>query len=227
MNAREYKDISERLKRGETVEITDVAGFIRQQDNAELRRGMEAAALCSRPIGADDLNRILSRYGGNRTVWALFTRIISRYGVTAEALADGLGRAYILGAADRQTALLLFQSVEARNIMNADDFATFCGLPEALTIYRGADLKEQRRGVYGLSWTTDRETAEFFAWRFNPQDTGRAVFGTTIQKREALAYFGGRQEQEIIADVRGGVEVIAREPSRLFWDRMEKHRGGG
>lgn len=220
MNAREYNAILDRLKSGENVEISDVAGFLREQARDEIRRGMEAAALCSRPLNVEDLDRILTLYGGNRTIWALFTGLISCYGVTSEALASGLGRAYTIGAADRQTALTLFRTVEARKIMNADDYAALRAFPEVLTIYRGGDLNEHRRRRYGLSWTRDRETAEFFAWRFNPQDRGRAVFRTTIQAAEALAYFNTRQEQEIITDVRGAVEVLAREPSRLFWDRM-------
>lgn len=225
MKRREYYDLLERMKRGEQVQIEDFGEFLRIQDAEEIRRGMEAAALCPRPLNVEDLHGVLVRHSGNRTIWALFTRIVSRYGVTSEALADGLASAYTLGAADRNTALLLFRNAEPRNIMNAEDYATFRALPESLTIYRGADLSEYAADDYGLSWTRDRETAEFFAWRFNPNDKTRAVFSTTIRAAEVLAYFNTRREQEIITDVRGPVEVLAREPSRLFWDRMGEDYG--
>ena len=195
---------------------------MRHRDNAEIRRGLEAAALCSRPLNVEDLDRVLTRYSGNRTVWELFVHIVLRYGVTPEALADGLGRAYTMGAADRQTALILFRNTEPRNIMNAEDYATLRGFPEVLTIYRGANLTEQAAGVYGLSWTRSRAIAEFFAWRFNAEDRTRAVFRTTVRAADVLAYFNTRDEQEIIADVRGPVEVEALEPSRLYWDRMNR-----
>lgn len=224
MRENEYKAITERLKAGETVEITDVAGFLRCSAADDIRRGLEAAATCSRPLSVGDLERILTIYGGNRTVWALFTRIVAEYGVTSEALAAGLAHAYTTGAGDRQTALYLFRNVEAAQMMNAEDLEALRGFPEFLTIYRGANLNEQGRRRYGLSWTRDRQTAEFFAWRFNPQDTGRAVFRTTIRAADVLAYFNTRGEQEIIADVRGPVEVIAREPSALYWERMRGRR---
>lgn len=222
MKPREYRKIQARLQAGETVEITDVVGFLREQTADEIRRGMEAAGRCSRPLNVEDLNRILTVYGGNRTIWALFTRIVARYGVTSEALAEGLAQAYTMGAADRQTALLLFRNTDPRQLMNAEDLDTLRGFPEVLTIYRGGNLNEQARRCYGLSWTRDRQTAEFFAWRFDPQDTTRAVYSTTVRRADVLAYFNTRREQEIITDVRGPVEVIAREPSPLYWERMRR-----
>ncbi|MGD9890694.1 MAG: hypothetical protein AB7R89_29630 [Dehalococcoidia bacterium] len=63
---------------------------------------------------------------------------------------------------------------------------------EPITIYRGAGLRSKR----GLSWTTDRDTAVWFATRWDAAD--RYVFTTTIAPRHVLGIFHDRQEREVV-----------------------------
>lgn len=63
-------------------------------------------------------------------------------------------------------------------------------------IYRG-----QRKGdPAGISWTLDRERAEWFANRLRREgETGQLVTGT-VRRADVLGYFTGRGEDEIVVD---------------------------
>ena len=87
--------------------------------------------------------------------------------------------------------------------MSEEDRKTFECLPETLTIYRGCNSHSK----HGLSWTLDKAVAERFAERrhaFWFTKKGKAKFvkpqviERVIHKSEAVAYFSGRQESEII-----------------------------
>lgn len=86
---------------------------------------------------------------------------------------------------------------EARpHLMDAEELAVFEGLPEWITIYRGCivDLNEN-----GLSWTLDRDRAAWFARRFVSSHGGAPeVRVATVHKSYVLAYFAGRNEEEIV-----------------------------
>jgi hypothetical protein len=58
----------------------------------------------------------------------------------------------------------------------------------------------------GLSWTTDREKAVWFARRF-PGPEPRVLTGRT-RRGNVIAYFAGRQEAEVIV-LPEDVEVVA------------------
>ena len=51
--------------------------------------------------------------------------------------------------------------------------------------------------VRALSWTLDRQTAEWFAHRFGENGT---VYEAQIDKKHIYAYFSGRNESEVIVD---------------------------
>lgn len=82
-----------------------------------------------------------------------------------------------------------------RLLIDKADRKAWKELPDVLTIYRGV----QHDGPdTGMSWTLSKEKAIFFAKRFaNGKETGR-VLEKQICKSEAIAYFNGRSEQEII-----------------------------
>ncbi|MCG3884133.1 hypothetical protein I3271_05485 [Photobacterium leiognathi] len=62
-------------------------------------------------------------------------------------------------------------------------------LPKEVTIYRGGNHK-------GLSWTLDKSQAEWFAKRF---DSNQTVMIATVNKADILHYTDSRGEQEIVA----------------------------
>lgn len=81
-------------------------------------------------------------------------------------------------------------------IMDDTDQQVYNELPETFTIHRGYnhdDLDWQ----LGMSWTLDQRRAHWFAKRY-PQK-GKSIVATGTAKREdVIAYFGSRNEQEIV-----------------------------
>lgn len=81
---------------------------------------------------------------------------------------------------------------QRHNLMTEEELKTMESLDDTVTIFRGCveNLNED-----GLSWTLDRERAEWFANRF---DQKGIVIEKAIGKEKIVAYFSGRGEQEII-----------------------------
>ena len=84
---------------------------------------------------------------------------------------------------------------ERIHAMDEDDRAEFAKLPETLTVYRGAQYKKSFKG---LSWTTDRDKALWFARRYRHSDLKSHLLSGTIRREHVLATFHGRGESEIV-----------------------------
>lgn len=80
-------------------------------------------------------------------------------------------------------------------LMNEDERKAFAELPDMVTVYRGGTDGYE----HGLSWTTERRVAEFFANRFNAQGE---VWHATLPKTSFLCYLLSRNEYELIMDPR-------------------------
>lgn len=91
----------------------------------------------------------------------------------------------------------LFQQANMRYMMSKEDMETYENLPETVKIYRGIN---EGGCVKALSWTTNVETAEWFATRWSNSDG--SVMVAEIDKADILAYFGGRGEFETVVDYR-------------------------
>lgn len=65
-------------------------------------------------------------------------------------------------------------------------------LPEEVIIYRGC---QKNLNENGLSWSLDKSTAEFFAYRFDQKGT---ILERKISKKDIIAVFTGRGEAEVI-----------------------------
>jgi hypothetical protein len=65
-----------------------------------------------------------------------------------------------------------------------------------LTIFRGRAGDEE---LPGMSWTLSREKADWFARRF-PQYGEPVVYSATVRAEDALGYFTGRGESEVVVD---------------------------
>lgn len=86
-------------------------------------------------------------------------------------------------------------------LMTGEDIKYLKSLPDEIEIHRGMTVKESKNKDYGISWTLDKKVAEFFAYKHPDNqflDEEKTVFSLTIPKKEVIAYFGGRQEEEII-----------------------------
>lgn len=69
---------------------------------------------------------------------------------------------------------------------------------DMVTIYRGVKVNNYR----GLSWTTDKNVAEWFARRFGYNGDKCYVFTGIINKKDILALFSSRNEKEVVCDYR-------------------------
>lgn len=85
-------------------------------------------------------------------------------------------------------------------VMDESEIEFFNSLPDEFEIYRGTTADEPH-DTDSLSWTTDREKAEWFADRresltIPPVKT--KVLSRVVKKEQVLVYHNGRYEHEII-----------------------------
>jgi hypothetical protein len=98
---------------------------------------------------------------------------------------------------------MLFRSPRPgrEHLMTSSERERLAALPERVTAHRGFS---DRRGRAGIAWTLDREGAELFARRFESLQGGAYVATVTVPRERVLAYFGERNESEILLpDLRG------------------------
>lgn len=83
--------------------------------------------------------------------------------------------------------------------MDEDDREVYASLPETMTVFRGVHDKgaTKRTRKKGISWSLSREKAEWFANRYRSETT--FVMEGTVARKDVLAYFNGRSEQEIVS----------------------------
>jgi hypothetical protein len=82
--------------------------------------------------------------------------------------------------------------------MSGEDIRIFKSLSDEVEVWRGMNHKHYKRGLGGLSWTLDQDKAIWFASRF-PHWGRPLVAKAVINKPDVLAYFGGRNESEIVS----------------------------
>ncbi len=90
----------------------------------------------------------------------------------------------------------LFKKADKSILMDEDELEAFNSLDDKLTVYRGVTQYNANK-IRVLSWTLDRDTAEWFAHRFG--ENGK-VYEAVIDKEHILAYFASRKESEVIVE---------------------------
>jgi hypothetical protein len=83
------------------------------------------------------------------------------------------------------------------NLMEEEERIALAGLPDILTLYRGCSSHNRR----GWSWTLDKEIAIWFSRRQRMRGEDIVLTGTA-HKKDVVAYFKGRGEEEILIDPR-------------------------
>lgn len=82
--------------------------------------------------------------------------------------------------------------------MEEDDRAALASLPDAIQVWRGVSHPD---AAEGMSWSTDKAKAEWFARRFAAMEGRGALLASgTVRKADVLAYFSDRSESEIVVD---------------------------
>lgn len=86
-----------------------------------------------------------------------------------------------------------FEKADKKKLMNEEEYKFFSELPKEITVYRGVG---KERNPKGLSYTLDRDKAQWFADRFYK---GQGyIIEKTANKKDVLAYFSRRGESEIV-----------------------------
>lgn len=92
-----------------------------------------------------------------------------------------------------------YKQADKKSLMEPEDYAYWEALPNKVTVYRGVCLGHNPKG---LSWTDNKEKAEWFRdrWKDVDKNNTRVLLKATIDKKHCLAYFNTRNEMEIIVD---------------------------
>ena len=90
----------------------------------------------------------------------------------------------------------MFKKADQSILMDGEEKEVFDSFDDTVTIYRGV-TSYNAKNIKALSWTTDYQTAEWFAHRFGEEGT---VYEAQISKEHILAFFNGRNESEVIVD---------------------------
>ena len=103
----------------------------------------------------------------------------------------------------------MFKQADPHELMLEDELRQYEELDDTVTVYRGV-TSHNAKNIKALSWTLDREKAEWFAHRFNEDGT---VYEAEIDKQHILALFNGRNESEVIVDPKFLMDIrISEEP---------------
>ena len=92
-----------------------------------------------------------------------------------------------------------FKKAKKDLLMTEEELVIYNGFNDTdeITIYRGVG---HGREPYGLSWTANTTTAQWFANRWGKQDA--YMLKTTCKKADILAYFNCRKEDELVVNVK-------------------------
>ncbi len=118
----------------------------------------------------------------------------------------------------KRELLSFFRSVSPQKLMDEEEYELFRSLEDVVTVYRGV-TPYNAKNVKALSWTLNRDTAEWFAHRYGEQGT---VYEAQIPKEHICAVFLGRNEAEVIVDPKHLMELSeAPEQSNAFEMKMQ------
>ena len=90
----------------------------------------------------------------------------------------------------------MFKKANKNHLMSKEEQDTLNALDNEVVVYRGILDKS---AYNGLSWTLDREKAEWFAHRYN-LDEGK-VLKAVVKKTDIMALFMEEGEQEVIVNI--------------------------
>ena len=85
-----------------------------------------------------------------------------------------------------------FKAANKKKLMNEEEYAVYESIPETITLYRGVAKGRKEKG---MSWTNNKEKAEWFMHRFGSDGY---LLEMTVPKKDVLAYFSRRDEYEYL-----------------------------
>lgn len=96
-----------------------------------------------------------------------------------------------------KTKMIKFMKMAGKTLVLPEDIARLSD-DSMITVYRG--VKENN--YKGLSWTIDRNIAEWFAKRFSYNVNKVYLFSGHLKKKDIIAFFNCRNENEVVCDYR-------------------------
>ena len=105
----------------------------------------------------------------------------------------------------------MFKKAEKKWLMTEEDYAYYHNLPDEIEVFRGVSVG---RIKHGLSWTDDKEKAEWFRKRFQRKgsksngDENCCMLRAVVKKSDVLAYFNTRNEKELVVNVFNIIDKI-------------------
>lgn len=102
-------------------------------------------------------------------------------------------------------------------------------LPERVTLWRGTSRLTLDQAVQGYSWTTDRDTAHWFAMRFASRNESAIVLSVEVAKADIAMFHHGRAESEaVLMRPPAGVRIDGNQADwQLGADRHARARAAG
>lgn len=97
---------------------------------------------------------------------------------------------------NKEKLLSMFRQADKTELMDEREIQALEEMDEEITIYRGVTSLNAKK-IRALSWTTNYETAYWFAHRFGEDGT---VYEAHIKKAHIFAFFDQRNESEVIID---------------------------
>ena len=92
-----------------------------------------------------------------------------------------------------------FKRADKRILMDDEEYDKWSNLSDTVTVYRGVSHNGTENGI---SWTTNYDTAKWFADRFSTDEHRARIYQADIPKEHCLCCFDCRGEHEIIVDIK-------------------------
>lgn len=176
-------------------------------------------------VTGEDITDLLWTYASDRDRWELFADLAENGKLSDEAFNKGLVIAWTEGRGTGDfRAIEYFMRCKKELVMNEEELGYYNSLPDKVTLYRGCSVDEYEDGdsCFGISWTTSREIAEFFAFRYEQEDT--AVYSIEVDREDIKAVFLSRNEFEAICFGGDEVTLVTDEPTELYTNYMERRQ---
>lgn len=139
-----------------------------------------------------------------------FFKFISNY-LSAKDYAEYLADAWTISENPNQDvnvslsqAERLFKKANKKYLMTAKEYKIYSDLPDTFTVYRGVAV---RRNPKGMSWTRNKSTAAWFSSRFDTDEERGYIQSATAHKKDVLAYFNSRNEDEIVISTNSLIDI--------------------
>ena len=115
-----------------------------------------------------------------------------------------------------RTVIFLSEKNVLIEMLDKEDKQMYNDLPKRFTIYRSGRFEN------GLSWTLDKEKAEWFKNRTPYDEIKNNLYERTIDKSEVLFCTNHRKEQEIVyvPDREKKTDLITTQLN-LWWEKIE------